>query len=68
MYTYIYEVCAFQFLTKKIDDAVVVAKVYYSAILLFVLLMNTFIYCGAGELVTERVSYTTCVCIYSKHK
>jgi len=48
---------AFQFFTnKKMDD--VVTKVYYSILILIVLLMNTFLYCGAGELVMEQVSYT----------
>ncbi|KYQ51743.1 hypothetical protein ALC60_09132 [Trachymyrmex zeteki] len=46
------------FLTDKKMDDVVVTKVYYSTILVIALLMNTFLYCGAGELIMEHVSYT----------
>ncbi|XP_071576929.1 odorant receptor 10-like [Temnothorax nylanderi] len=42
------------FLINKKTDDVVVTEVYFSTILLIVLLMNTFLYCGAGELVTEQ--------------
>jgi len=39
-------------------DDIVAIKVYYSTILVIALLMNTFLYCGAGELIIEHVSYT----------
>ncbi|XP_018376865.1 PREDICTED: uncharacterized protein LOC108770068 [Trachymyrmex cornetzi] len=47
------------FLTNKKMDDVVVTKVYYSTVLVIALLMNTFLYCGAGELIIEHVLKTS---------
>lgn len=65
---------AFQFLiNKKMDE--VVSKIYFSLIFLIALLMNTFLYCGAGELVAEQVSSCTiytraraCACMHTIHR
>ncbi|XP_011066297.1 PREDICTED: odorant receptor 43a-like [Acromyrmex echinatior] len=37
----------------KIDKTVIIQG-YFSVLLLIIFLMNTFLYCGAGELVTEQ--------------
>ncbi|XP_018060139.1 PREDICTED: uncharacterized protein LOC108694957 [Atta colombica] len=47
------------FLTDKKMDDIIVIKVYYSTILVIALLMNTFLYCGAGELIIEHVLKTS---------
>ncbi|XP_024875351.1 uncharacterized protein LOC112456826 [Temnothorax curvispinosus] len=38
----------------KRTDKVTVTEMYYTTIFLISLLMNTFLYCGAGELITEQ--------------
>ncbi|KYQ53619.1 hypothetical protein ALC60_01723, partial [Trachymyrmex zeteki] len=35
-----------------------IAKGYFLLMFLVILLMTTFLFCGAGELMTEQVSYT----------
>ncbi|XP_039307807.1 uncharacterized protein LOC105193979 [Solenopsis invicta] len=35
-------------------DEVITIKIYFSTIMLTIILMNTFLYCGAGELLTEQ--------------
>ncbi|XP_071626206.1 odorant receptor 13a-like isoform X2 [Temnothorax longispinosus] len=42
------------FLINKKTDKVAVTEMYYTTIFLISLLMNTFLYCGAGELITEQ--------------
>ncbi|XP_028049358.1 odorant receptor 43a isoform X2 [Monomorium pharaonis] len=42
------------FLTNKKQVEIVATKMYYSTALFIALLMNTLLYCSAGELVTEQ--------------
>ncbi|XP_012523282.1 odorant receptor 43a [Monomorium pharaonis] len=42
------------FLIDREMDKVITTKIYFLIIMLFILLMNTFLYCGAGELITEQ--------------
>ncbi|XP_039307784.1 uncharacterized protein LOC105193950 isoform X6 [Solenopsis invicta] len=39
-------------------DEVITTKIYFSITMLTILLINTFLYCGAGELLTEQVILT----------
>ena len=51
----------FQILTEKNINKADIAQGYFSLLLLIIVLMNTFLYCGAGELVAEQVSYNNIV-------
>jgi len=53
----------FQIFTDKNADKADITQGYFSLLLLVILLMNTFLYCGAGEIITEQVSY-----MYNVHK
>ena len=48
----------FQILNEKKMNEAVITQVYFSSIHFFILLMNTLVYCSAGELVLKQVSYT----------
>ncbi|KYN05952.1 hypothetical protein ALC62_03126 [Cyphomyrmex costatus] len=43
---------------KIIKDKAIIAQGYFSILIIIILLMNTLLYCGAGELVTDQVSQT----------
>lgn len=58
-YTLLYSwiIYLFQILNERKINGTIISQIYLSLILFIILLMNTFFYCNAGELIMGQVSY-----------